>query len=454
MNVTLSGQQIREQMCVNGISSKSYVHRLLFAGALCENLSEENPLLIRTNIFSEDMMATMNCLNALGACVIRREEGFVIVRGLKEAGTENCELRAYCGESGSTARFLLPLAASLCKGKNTCYVDGGGRLTERTNEALVTVLTEHGAVMSGNFLPIHVSGNLRPGVYEIPGNISSQYITGLLITLPTLDGDSEIRITTAIESAGYLDITLEVLAAFGIRIEKNAGGYHVPGNQRYLAPERIITEADWSNGAFVLALGAVKGQVTVKGLNPESVQGDRAFVEILKQFGGDIVFDGFDVTVTAREMKAVDWDVSQVPDLVPALACLALAAKGESCLRHVDRLRLKESDRVEAILGLIRAFGGNARTETDEATGFENMYIEGKNTMPEAVENSRHSDIPDHITVDSCNDHRMVMAAVILQRAFDLKELTIQGAQAINKSYPGYFEELELITCHLNWETK
>lgn len=445
MNVTLYSQQIRERMCVNGISSKSYVHRLLFCGALCDNISEENPLLIRTNIFSEDMLATMKCLNALGACVDKTEGGFTIVRGLMDAETKNSELRAYCSESGSTARFLLPLAASLCKGKKTCHVDGGGRLTERTNEALVTVLSEHGAVMSGNFLPIHISGSLRPGTYEIPGNISSQYITGLLITLPTLDGDSDIVITTSIESAGYLDITLEVLAAFGIRIDKTTDGYHVPGNQRYHAPDRIITEADWSNGAFVLALGAVKGQVTVKGLNPESVQGDRAFVDILRRFGGIVEFSGTDVTVIANKMKAVSLDVSQVPDLVPALACLALSAEGESCLQHVDRLRLKESDRVEAIINLIRAFGGNARTEKDALTGFENLFI-GKNINEQVMQ--------EHITVDSCNDHRMVMAAVILQRAFNLNELTIKGAQAINKSYPGYFEELELITCRLNWETK
>lgn len=413
MGTLLSAKKLNDK--IEAITSKSYVHRLLIAAAL-----SGSPLFVPSNIVSQDMRATMECLNSLGACIKETPKGFEIVRGLSI-----CTGEAFldCGESGSTARFLLPLVCILCK---SCKMTGHGKLPERPMEALTVALRKNNAVIDSDFLPLTTREGLEGGVFEIPGNISSQYITGLLFALPLLQKDSVIKLTSKLESSGYVDITIDVLKRFGIVIECGEGGtYSVPGNQSYRAPSAVEAEGDWSNSAYVLSLGAVDGFVNVSGLNPESFQGDREIADILSRFGADVSFDKGTYTVKKEgSLKAVTADVSDIPDLVPAIAAVASFAEGKTVLKNAGRLRIKESDRLEAIKKLLEAFDVKSYSEFDG--GVENFVIEGGKVSAGKV-----------IHVDSFSDHRIVMAAAIMSRGAGVP-VEIDGYEAINKSFPGF----------------
>lgn len=234
MDITLSPAKkcISE---IEAISSKSYVHRLLIAAALSDKGST-----IKTNILSEDMKATIDCMNALGAD-IKVENSLIYVNPIANVQSkEKCDnAHLNPNESGSTARFLLPVASVLCK---QFTMEGHGKLPQRPFGPVCECMRANGAVISSDFIPLEVSGELRPGTYELPGNISSQYITGLMYALPMLQGDSDIMLTTELESKAYIDITLDVLNMFGIRVEATKKGYHIPGNQKYVAPDKMQTQ--------------------------------------------------------------------------------------------------------------------------------------------------------------------------------------------------------------------
>ena len=409
------------------ITSKSYVHRLIIASALCDEDVE-----IVTNIMSKDMEATVKACGVLST----GKSGVVVD----------------CGESGSTARFILPLA-TLCVDRAT--VTGSGRLPERPMGPLCDVLTAAGVSVSSDHLPIVVSGKPNPGNYEIPGNVSSQFITGLLFVLPKLPGESHLTIKGKLESAAYVDMTIDVLDKFGIRIERCADGFMIPGDQKYRYPKKdasIVAEGDWSNAAYVMTLaslgyGRTFHDFTVCGLNPKSIQGDRAVVEIFGKFGIGITCrrqkDGTaEYTVKGNPVKPVDIDCSQIPDLVPALAVLAAYTKGDSVFRNVERLRMKECDRVDAVSEMLRAAGVAVDITSFSGSGREDMTVHGKGT-----ENRKSS----AIVIDSHNDHRIAMAAAATAFAEDVP-VTIEDAYAVDKSYPGFYELAEkmgLNICHL-----
>lgn len=526
------------------IASKSQAHRALICAALADA-----PTRIVCNSYSQDVRATVRCLEALGARVEWRGDGMLMLpvgyagqTGRGYAGevraANACAIDAAnamtnanaigmanvnpnvssgdeaidtpspiaaaapinsadarcvhvsaplldCGESGSTLRFMLPLAGALGR---ECAFTGQGKLPTRPLSPMYEQLAAHGMRMSaqGSF-PLRCAGQLSPGRYEIAGNISSQFITGLLMALPLLAGDSELRVIGQLESRPYVDITLDVLNKFGIAIERNAQGFIIPGGQRFKSPASMRIEGDWSSAAFWLAAGAL-GASDVSGvpcklsdtvsmsderdadvnrgapcepsdtaielgnsdvpdapcklsapastsyereaggercvscapLDPASAQGDRAIADVLRRFGARIESAGDTVLARPARLSGIALDASDIPDLVPIIAVVAGAARGDTVISGVSRLRLKESDRICSVMALLGALGVSA----EEAGGVLTVHGRGR------LEGG---------TVDSFGDHRIVMAAAVagsVARA----PVTISGAQASDKSYPGFFD--------------
>lgn len=391
-------------------SSKSQVHRLMIAAFL----SREETVL-RGVTFSRDAEATAGCLKVLGAEIAREEDCLTLKPGPLPAG----EAVLDCGESGSTLRFLLPVTAAL--GVRAAFT-GQGKLPNRPLSPLYEEMAAHGVQLSpqGTF-PLRISGCLTPGTYEMAGNVSSQFFSGLLLALPGTEGESVIRIRGKLESEPYLRMTQDVLAVFGVRAERTAEGFRIPGGQKYRSPGTLTAEGDWSGAAFLLAAGALGGEgVTCLGMNPESAQGDRAIVPLLRAFGADTEETGDAVTVRGGSLRGIEIDASQIPDLVPVLAVTAAFANGDTVIRNIARLRLKESDRVASVLALIRSLGGRA-----EATETE-MTIHGTGGL-------------DGGTADAFGDHRIAMAAAVAGTAAR-GPVTVTGAEAAAKSFPDFWE--------------
>lgn len=377
---------------VTAPASKSAAHRLLICAALADG-----PCAVRISAMNRDIEATVACLRAMGATLDREGELWRVSPIVPGRG----RVRLDCGESGSTLRFLLPV---LCALGMTGEVIGRGRLPLRPNAALTDALRAHGARIDSDLLPMRLCGPVRGGRWTLPGDVSSQYITGLLFALPLLEEDSEIELTTRLESAAYVDMTLDALSRFGIRAEPAGAGWAVPGGQRYRAPGTVEAEGDWSAAAFWLAANALGGDVRVDGLRQDSPQGDKAVTGLL---GREVI------------------DASGVPDLVPALAVAAASLPRRTVITGAARLRLKESDRLQTVAGMLSALG-----HAVEVTG-DGLIIEGGPPSPVA-------DIPR--TVDGANDHRIVMAAAIAAAYADAP-VRILGARAVEKSYPEFFRD-------------
>lgn len=387
--------------------SKSAAHRVLIAAALADQPTE----IILTEE-SEDTQATRECLQALGAQCRRNKELLQVIPIGKGNFTEKLD----CGESGSTLRFLLPVAASLGK---TVLFCGCGRLPDRPLSPFREELQAHGCQFSEEKLPFILSGQLQPGHFQLPGNISSQFISGLLFALPRLSGDSTIELSTDLESSGYVDLTREILAQFGIVTRAEKRSFHIPGNQNYISPGKMIIEGDWSNAAFFLVAGALSAPLTCHGLKADSSQGDRHILQHLRRFGARIEESDGRVVVSPGELSGCRIDVGEIPDLLPILAVLAAFAKGSSTLYNAARLRLKESDRLTAVRNMLLALGGTVEETPDS------LIIQGQQQLQGGL-------------VDSCNDHRIVMAAAIA--ACRCKNpVCIRNAKAVRKSWPDFF---------------
>ncbi len=377
----------------NAIPSKSFAHRI----AICNLLAGKEPTASMVDFYSNDISVTNNALNNI----------------------KNGERTIDCGESGSTLRFLLPLCSAL--GGEYTFI-GHGKLMERPHDELLSVLAQHGVSATQNNGNIELCGKINSGEYLIRGDISSQYISGLLMALPILEGDSEIVLTTPLVSAPYVEITLQVLKSFGVRIDKKQNGYFVYGNQKYNG--EICVEGDWSNEAFFLVLGALAGEITVNGLNTNSVQGDKAIIDILKLAGASVSVNGQSVTVKKARLKSFAFDSESCPDLVPITAVLASFASGKSVIANVERLKLKESDRIESTIKLLSSFGIVA-----EFNGKDLIVVGGEHKNGE---------------VDSYNDHRIAMAGAVMATATQGKSI-IKGAKAVDKSYPNFYKDLNSV---------
>jgi len=377
-------------------ASKSVAHRLLIAAALADG-----PTRIAISAMNRDIEATAACLRALDAGIGAEGETLVV----SPIADVPAKAMLDCGESGSTLRFLLPVAAAL--GAQATFI-GHGRLPQRPNAPLVAALRAHSAVIDSDLLPMNVCGPLTGGLWALPGDVSSQYVTGLLFALPLLDGDSAIRLTTPLASAAYVDMTLQALRQFGIDIEATANGWRIPGCQRYRTPGEVIVEGDWSAAAFWLAANALGASIDVKGLDPDSVQGDRGVTSLLGQ-------------------AAIN--ATHVPDLVPALAVAAASRPMRTVVTGAARLRLKESDRLQSVADMLAALGHGVIVTPD------GLIIDGG--LPQPCEAPIR-------TVNGANDHRIVMAAAVAA-AYSDRPVRITGAQAVEKSYPDFFRDFEAL---------
>jgi len=399
--------------------SKSASHR----AAICAALADGETTL--TNIsFSQDIEATLKCVQALGAWVEKGTD-WVKVRGIRRAASQAI---LPCGESGSTLRFFIPIAAALgCRAVFT----GEGKLPARPILPLVEAMAPHNISFDyQNTMPFSVSGKMSGGDFSIAGDISSQYLTGLLFAAPLLKEDSRILLTTRLTSRPYVEMTLRMMREFGIQAEEIPDGWSIPGGQAYQSKESYAVERDCSNGAFFLTAGAIgKEPVTVTGLNPNTAQGDWEIIPLLERFGAKVQRQGESVTVSPGKLKAIRIDAEEIPDLVPILCVAAGCAEGTTEIYHIGRLRLKESDRLSAMADCLERLGGKAEVREDS------ILVTGQ---------------PFHGgTVSGYNDHRIVMSMATAALAAS-GPVTIQGVQAVRKSYPNFFEHYKMLggKCH------
>lgn len=393
---------------VNVPPSKSDVHRAIICAAMANGVSRISPVAL-----SNDIKATIGCIKALGADAVL-ENNVLTVDGTNMYKNKTALLD--CGESGSTLRFFIPIAA--VGNVNATFVGKGklpqrpiGIFTEALPKAGTTCKTEGG-------LPLEIKGQLKSGIFEIPGNVSSQFITGLLLALPILEGDSEIVLTSPLESVGYIAMTIRTMKQFGVNIQATEKGWHIKGGQSYKTCD-YTTDGDWSQAAFFMVLGAVSGKVTVKGVAKDSTQGDKKCAEILARFGAKVTQLDNEVTVEKGELKAITIDASQIPDLVPVLSVCAAFAEGTTKIINAERLRIKECDRLKATAELLNNLGGKVKELSDglEITGVSSL--KGGN-------------------VNGYNDHRIVMSAAVCAARSD-EDITATFAMSINKSYPDFY---------------
>ena len=394
-------------------SSKSHAHRLL----ICAALGGEK-VNIDCGDISKDIAATAKCLEALCADISEGADGLMSVEPKRKASEQVKIL--HCGESGSTLRFLIPVCGAL--GESVVF-NMEGRLSDRPLAPYDELLREHGMSIEKDGSRLFCSGRLRSGVFSIPGDISSQYISGLLFALPLLDGDSIIRITGKLESSAYIAMTESALIASGIDFEHKGNEYRIRGNQRY-ALSCGAAEGDYSNGAFFLCMGALsEGGITVKNMPAETLQGDSAVVDILRSFGAQIEVCGSEITIKKGSLTGCEIDASGIPDLVPVLSVVAAAAKGETRIINAARLRLKESDRLKTTAELLSRLGGDVTELTD------GLIINGTGTLRGG-------------TVNSYNDHRIAMSAAVAA-CISTAPVTVEGPECTAKSFPRFWENFE-----------
>lgn len=381
-------------------ASKSISHRLLICAGLSDGASEIDGLSM-----SEDIKATISCLEALGA-KIRLENGKAYVNGVSAPEKEAI---LDCRESGSTLRFLIPVAAAL--GVNTTFI-GAGKLPERPITPYLSELPKAGICFNyENTMPFSISGKLDSGEFSVAGDISSQFISGLLFALPMCGGDSVIKLTSALESKPYIDLTINALAQFGIKAAETENGYFIPGNQKYL-PHDTKAEGDYSQAAFFAVANAIGSGVEIKNLPEISAQGDKKILEIISEMK----------YTDKKGLSCFTADVSDIPDLVPILAVLGAMGDKPSYIVNAKRLRIKESDRLHAVSEMLRGLGGKAE-ELEDGLIIHPVRLTGGE-------------------IDSFNDHRIVMAAAIASTVCK-NPVIIKNAGAVRKSYPDFFRDFK-----------
>ena len=408
MNVTI--QPGPRQGRVRIPASKSQAHRLLLCAALGEGETE-----LLCGGLSADIRATMDCLRALGAGIWQEGER-LRVKPIRTA-PRSCALP--CGESGSTLRFLLPQAGAL--GTEAVF-HRKGRLPQRPLRPLDEELRSHGMKLREEGEALYASGMLTAGDYTLPGNVSSQFISGLLMALPQLPGDSRLTVTGELESAGYVAMTEDTLAESGIRWQRTGQVWSIPGGQRFHPPRLCQVEGDWSNAAFFLCAGALSRRgVTVEGLSLRSSQGDQAVLRLLRRFGAEVTEREGAVTVRSGMLHGITVDAGPIPDLIPTLSVVAAASVGDSRIENARRLRDKESDRLEGTAALIRDLGGSARVEGDT------LIIHGRGGLRGG-------------NASILGDHRLAMAAAIAACACR-ESVTVDDSRCVEKSYPRFWED-------------
>ena len=396
---------------VSAIASKSQAHRLLICAALADH-----PTQIFCAERSADIDATARCLQALGAQIEYRDDHFNVTP--RRDAVPMAEMD--CGESGSTLRFLLPVVAALgCGGEFVLH----GRLAQRPLSPLWEELEGHGIALSRpQENRLRVEGQLRGGDFTLAGNVSSQFISGLLFALPLLQAASTLRLSSPLESAPYVRLTEAALAKFGLNLCQRENAWHINGNQTLRSPQTLTVEGDWSNSAFWLCAGVLSKGITVTNLSADSAQGDREILNILRNFGGDITINSNEISITPRPLHGIDLNVRDIPDLVPPVALVAACAEGVTHITGAARLRIKESDRLESVSAAIRALGGDITVHEDGLTIVGGALRGG--------------------CVDSHNDHRIAMLAAIAS-AVCPEGVELLSHESVAKSYPNFWNDFK-----------
>lgn len=401
---------------ISAVSSKSDAHRAVICAALCNENTE-----VVLGEYSDDINATVDCLCEMGATIRRTDNGYVFSGGAPAYGRD---ASLNCCESGSTLRFLLPVAAAL-GGRKTFY--GMGRLPSRPLVPLMTALESHNVAFDNKKLPFVSVGKLTGGEFTVPGNISSQFISGILLGLPLTEEGGNVTVTDGLQSRGYVDMTVRTMTKFGVDCrKKDVDHYCVEKGSKYVSPGIYRVEGDWSGAAFFLAAGAISGDVTVSGLDTESAQADRVILDVLRNFGAEVICSGEDIRVKSAGARPFSVDVSDCPDLFPILAVLACKAKGTSRLYNASRLRLKESDRIATTAAMLRALSVEV-DETEDA-----LVIHGVGSVKGCA-------------VSGAGDHRIIMSAAIASLMCGSQgnpSIMITDAESISKSYPSFFRDL------------
>ena len=408
---------------IPAVASKSAAHRLMICAALADT-----SIAIRCPEKSRDICATASCLSALGAHFSETADGYTVTPTSQV--NENAVLD--CGESGTTYRFMLALVS--CLGTGASLV-GHGRLPARPLSPLYETLTENGVLLSPQGTnPLSVSGELSGREFSFPGNVSSQYASGLLLAFPCLarreNAPVSLTLTGKIESLPYLDMTVRAMREFGVPVEQK---WQADGTLRftvspadYHAPTAVSVEGDYSGAAFYLAAGAIgPSPVTLTHLDTNSPQGDREILSLLRRFGARVEESEGSIRVSPAPLSGITIDASQIPDLVPILAVVAAAAYGETRIENAARLRLKESDRLETVHRLIEALGG------DISEGEDFLVIRGSGRLRGG-------------TVSAENDHRIAMSAAVASLVSN-EPVTIIGAECAEKSYPRFYDDAKAL---------
>ncbi len=421
MNVVITPSKLEGNVIVP--PSKSLSHRAIIAASLAEGCSK-----ISNIIYSEDILATISAMEGLGA-KIEKYDDYLIINGSKPKRVSEV---IDANESGSTIRFMIPIALVV---DSPVEFMGKNNLVNRPLDVFTDIFDEFGIKYERGekYLPMKVYNGLKPGTYKIRGDISSQFITGLLYALPLLDGDSKIVITTTLESKGYIDLTMDVLKKFGIQIQtKDYTSFEIKGNQTYKAVDYTV-EGDYSQAAFFAVANTLGANLNILCMNDDSYQGDKKIIEDINSFGGNAYFKSGELIVDTKETHGTTIDFKNSPDLGPILCVLAALSKGHSTFTSVERLRIKECDRVKAMEEELKKMGANVKDNIDT------MEIDGISMLDGSLE------------LDSHNDHRIVMALAIASIKTKGK-IRILNAGAIKKSFPHFFKVFESIGGIVSYE--
>ena len=394
-------------------ASKSELHRMLICAAF-----SDRPVRIgaAAGYLSGDIEATVRCLGSLGASVAAEDDA-VTVTPVKEH--KNSAV-LYCGESGSTLRMLLPAAAAVC---GALDVTGRGSLLGRPVGELTDEMQRHGVKFSSRTLPFSTEGLLSGGSFSVPGDITSQYLSGLLLASPLLEGGTSIELTSELASAGYAVMTLDIMERFGVHAIKDGTRYVCTG-KGYVSPEKLDTGGDFSAAAAFITMAAAGKDcdIVLTGLNAASCQPDRKVLDIVERSGADIEVSDTGIRVRSSSLGALSADAGEVPDLIPVLSAASCASTGTSVFRGCARLRYKESDRMSGMTAMLSSMG--ARVTSDGDTFTVGRPEKGISCI-----------------IDPSGDHRTVMAAAVAAYALSVP-VTVRNAEAVEKSYPRFFDDL------------
>ncbi|TDT71766.1 3-phosphoshikimate 1-carboxyvinyltransferase [Hypnocyclicus thermotrophus] len=402
--------------------SKSYAHRAIICASLAKGRS-----IIENIDYSVDINSTIEIMTKMGA-KIEKNGSVLTIDGTDNIKITDIDLN--CNESGSTIRFLIPLALARY---NRAKFLGKGKLITRPLDVYYNIFEKQGIKYEtdNGKLPLFVEGELKPDTFIIPGNISSQFISGLMFTLPLLNGDSIIKIKGNLESKAYVDLTLDMLNRFGIEIEnRDYQNFYIKGNQKYKA-QNYRVEGDFSQAAFWIVAGLIgENPITLKGMNINSLQGDKEILNIAKRMGGQLDIKEEEIIVYPSKTKGIKIDVSQCPDIGPILSVLGSVSEGETNIVNAERLRIKECDRITASVSELAKLGANIQEIEDSIKIIGVERLSGNKT-------------------DSWNDHRIAMSLAIASIKID-GEIEINNSECVKKSYPSFWKEFTKIGGHLN----